>query len=386
MSRDLFQKLLLSVVTTIVILVVLEGGARLIFPIQSTGSRLPEEILEPESVAALQSDFKLLRFNLEPFVLLRTAPNQQLETMKINSRGLRGPEIGPKSPDTVRVVLLGGSFAFGWGATAENKTIASQLEQMLNQVQAIPGKRFEVINAAQPSYISGQELALFQWQLLALSPDLVIILDGLNDSGIARRNGGPDIPDGVPLTRAAYNHYTGYSVRSWFVYGLRIALKRSRLLSKLWSVVHRAPEASILSIQAELWLKDPSHFDAVKAAYYRNHYSLIRVAQSRDIRVLMALQPVLGLGKKLVTPYEQATLEQRAKRFPPWKEVLTEGYTVIAAAQAELQQKTGVAVLDLRSVFDSEQTTLYIDTGHVSDRGNALVADALAKGVGILYK
>lgn len=383
MSRDLFQKLLLSVVTTIAILVVLEGGARLLFPIQSTGFRLPEEILEPESVTALRSDFKLLRFNLEPFVLFHLAPNQQLATMKINSRGLRGPEIGPKLPNTVRVVLLGGSFAFGWGATAENTTIASQLEQMLNQVHAIPGKRFEVINAAQPAYISGQELALFQWQLLALSPDLVVILDGLNDPVGALQNGGPDIPDGVALTRAAYNHYSGFSVRSWIAYGLRIALARSRFLSKLLSVVHRAPEAPV---PAELWLKDPSHLDAVKATYYRNHYSLITAAQSRDIKVLMALQPVLGLGKKLVTPYEQASLERSDKRFPKWKEFLAEGYTVVAAAQAELQQETGVPVLDLRAVFDNEHTTLYIDSLHVSDRGNALVADALAKGVGILYK
>jgi hypothetical protein len=38
----------------------------------------------------------------------------------------------------------------------------------------------------------------------------------------------------------------------------------------------------------------------------------------------------------------------------------------------------GVAFVDLSSVFDDAAETIFFDTAHVTDRGNALIAERLA--------
>ena len=51
-----------------------------------------------------------------------------IELPERSLRQLRGPEIGPKSPGTLRVLVLGDSFAFGVGAQ-EGETYPARLQE-----------------------------------------------------------------------------------------------------------------------------------------------------------------------------------------------------------------------------------------------------------------
>ena len=52
-------------------------------------------------------------------------PNQQSNSVTINSLGFRGGEFSPEKPDDVyRIFMLGGSTMFGYGATSDETTIS----------------------------------------------------------------------------------------------------------------------------------------------------------------------------------------------------------------------------------------------------------------------
>src|SRR5947207_15897741 len=63
----------------------------------------------------------------------------------VNVWGYRGPTIGRKQPNETRVVVLGGSTAFGYGVQYD-EAFPYYLEQLLNA----RGRRFTVVNLGAP--------------------------------------------------------------------------------------------------------------------------------------------------------------------------------------------------------------------------------------------
>src|SRR5206468_3133579 len=66
----------------------------------------------------------------------------------VNIWGYRGPVVGRKQPGETRVVVLGGSTAFGYGVPW-NEAFPYYLEQMLNARARRP--EFRVVNLGAPS-------------------------------------------------------------------------------------------------------------------------------------------------------------------------------------------------------------------------------------------
>ncbi len=106
-------------------------------------------------------------------------PNQQSETISINSLGFRGDEFTVEKPDTTyRVFMLGGSTMFGHGATSDDTTIPGYLQQFLNEKNQ---SDFQIINSGIQGADSNTELKLLENKIIQFSPDLVIVYDGWND-------------------------------------------------------------------------------------------------------------------------------------------------------------------------------------------------------------
>jgi len=97
----------------------------------------------------------------------------------INSIGLRGPEIPPKAPHEIRVLLMGDSFPFGIGVSDES-CLPATLQARL-QAQAAPDTTYRVVNMGVVSYNTEQELRQLQELGLGLKPDLVVLAFAVND-------------------------------------------------------------------------------------------------------------------------------------------------------------------------------------------------------------
>ena len=95
---------------------------------------------------------------------------------QINSRGLRGDEVGQHKTKE-RILTLGNSCTFGWAVTDE-QTYSHQLEMMLDG-------DYEIINGGIPGYSSVQGLRFLEQELLELQPDIVTIMFAWNDHWVA---------------------------------------------------------------------------------------------------------------------------------------------------------------------------------------------------------
>jgi hypothetical protein len=96
----------------------------------------------------------------------------------INQAGFRVPRPDveytlTKPPNTYRVMLLGPSFAFGWGVDYE-LSFASVIQQLFEERGFAGEKRIEIINAGIPAMPVRPQLAWFERVGKGYVPDLVI--------------------------------------------------------------------------------------------------------------------------------------------------------------------------------------------------------------------
>jgi len=94
-------------------------------------------------------------------------------SIRINSRGFRGPEVPfQRTPGRKRIVALGDSFTFGWGVE-EEETWPARLARILD---------VEVVNLGVSGYGTDQEYILLQSEGRAYRPDVVLVQVAPNDA------------------------------------------------------------------------------------------------------------------------------------------------------------------------------------------------------------
>lgn len=103
-----------------------------------------------------------------PFLSYRNAPNQKTPYFSTDRCGYRRTG----TSEGQRIVLTGGSTAFGTGVRGDENTFASRLGLHV---------KARVTNAAVNGYLSGQELILIVRELLDYSPALYLSVSGFND-------------------------------------------------------------------------------------------------------------------------------------------------------------------------------------------------------------
>lgn len=97
--------------------------------------------------------------------------------VRINSAGLRSPEVGYDKPDGVyRILSVGDSFTFGFGVGQE-QTFSHLLEGKLNA----EGRHVQVINTGVGNYNTIQQLSYMEIEGHKFEPDHVILNFYLND-------------------------------------------------------------------------------------------------------------------------------------------------------------------------------------------------------------
>ncbi len=141
----------------------------------------------------------------------------------VNGQGLRGGEIGPKAPGTLRILALGDSFTFGVGAKA-GETYPAQLEKVLRG----RGGKAEVLNAGAPGFGVPDEVAWYERWGKPLQPDVVLIQVFLaNDLQDAAPGPKVEVRDGALVVQGEKSR----SVSRWLYYHshLFVLLKNSSL-------------------------------------------------------------------------------------------------------------------------------------------------------------
>jgi lysophospholipase L1-like esterase len=96
-----------------------------------------------------------------------------------NALGFRGAEITQPKPELeFRIVCLGGSTTYTLAVKDDQRTYPALLQTELQQRGY---SHVTVVNAGVPGYSSWETLVNFQFRILDLSPDLIIVYHGVND-------------------------------------------------------------------------------------------------------------------------------------------------------------------------------------------------------------
>ena len=178
------RQLLFAVITIAAVLLLLEGGARLL-----------ERHLGPQASSAgdrpgWQAVFFGTLFDWhesDPNLLWRFKAGLSDPLICTNSDRLLGDQkVGPKTPQTYRILLLGDSSPVGMGLSVRRQAFGEMTRFLLDRSLA-GRKSVELLNGAVSGYSSEQVRRFLESRGWKYDPDLIIIYCGNNDASLSGR-------------------------------------------------------------------------------------------------------------------------------------------------------------------------------------------------------
>ena len=106
-----------------------------------------------------------------------------------------------------------------------------------------------------------------------------------------------------------------------------------------------------------------------------NWKTICKFGKENDFDVIITLQPIAGFGNKVLTKQE---LKYAHSGEDYTNNPLIESSSIYKNYAKNLSEiKMCTKTIDMRDVFDTETGPIYWDQGHVSDKGNSIVAKSL---------
>jgi len=277
------------------------------------------------------------------------------EKVVVNSKGFVGPEFEKIKPNGVyRIIALGDSctFAGGWYET----TYSGMLATLLKELE--PTHKYEVINAGISGYNSQFALNRLKDELLDYNPDLVSIYIGWNDL--------MKINPANPQSSASMG-------KVWRT------LNESYLLKAYSKVLFFYLRPLLFKPVLEADPDGTKAFDKfVPQAFLANLDEMASLLRQRGIKTILVTRPtVVHLGMT------QDDLDKNNVFFPYYAgtyslERFLSLHRSYNTATKQIAEKYGIPLVDLDEIFDrGTKDSYFIDTMHLSEEGNQLVANSL---------
>jgi lysophospholipase L1-like esterase len=305
-----------------------------------------------------------------PYAYFRTAPFDG-RFHNVGPDGIRRTLPEPTPGAHPRVFVFGGSTVWGVGAR-DAETIPSHLSRLLRG----SGRAVEVRNLGEGGYVSTQSLILFLRRLqLGDAPDVAVFYEGFNDVYSAVSSGY----SGIPL-------YEANRARD-FEMGQRRRERESRIASALVPLAFpmlwvgpglpEAGETGPAATDLSLMAKSAAARDVVDL-YLANLAAAQSLADAHGVKTVFAWQPHPYLGKPL-TRFESEQARSFERYCPGLARALRDADSELRGRAA--QGALPAAFLDLSRAFEGAPEPLYIDFCHLTEEGNARIAERLLPAV-----
>ncbi len=262
-----------------------------------------------------------------------------------------------KAQNEFRIFILGGSVAQGYGASTLDKKYYKILEKKLNDNKPEPiKKKFNVVSAGRLGYVSGQELALLINGVLDFKPDMTIHLNGANDV----------------ITVSQYNESPGFP---FYFQSLKKALEASKLEKELDQTLGES--VFLTDLKNMLKKYKTSSIDLttknIVRHYKRNMLASAQILKANGVDAYFFLQPLLQFKSKKSSEENKFIKTSRTQAVKMWGST----YPLMGNSLKETSESTGVKWKDLRNAFDAEEKTVFTDSVHLTDLGQALLAEII---------
>jgi lysophospholipase L1-like esterase len=304
-------------------------------------------------------------------------------TVHTNALGLRGaPARAEKEPGTYRILVIGDSFAFGFGV-ADDETFPAVLGRTLAPP---PGfRRVEVLNAGVAGWSADQYWLFLQTRGFALAPDLVLLALTENDPGDLAWNRLELGAGGLPVRAQPTRRMIDQSGRMRYLEGGPLALPSLSFPGQAWLADHSQLYHWLRFRIAKLWI----------ARKLRGEERRLRAEAGTPpggpIEDLApgALQRALWSGPEFQIRYHRHLVAAIRKACAERGVALATLLVVFRPGQAAPESAAALAedcAADRRCVPSSallaghdEAEIFFAEDGHWRARGHALVAEGLAR-------
>ena len=356
------------------------AGFGIIEAIGAIGLHFIRQAEKPELPAAIEAQIlskgRAPETVPDPYLLYKSKPSQQTTHARINRYGLRGPEIDELPESNVyRILLLGGSVAWGYTARNDSETISEALERYLNahreRSPTLAGKTVEVLNGAVPGYVTWQEALAYSIYHRKLGSRLIVTLDGANDYYAAIVSQQVGVPMRFRVSEQAYLASTptfSEAIGGWLRYRVH-KLKIAKYLRHL-----RRPSLAELA---------PPTAAEVVEGYRHALEHLADIAVIEDAAVMPVLQPMLILpDAKPLTEFERQSIAYYDLKIPGINAAYDGVFEAIRKMFDQLDaERAEVFPFDATGVFADEAAITYVDHCHLTPRGRYLLAAAVGERI-----
>ncbi|MCA9548887.1 MAG: SGNH/GDSL hydrolase family protein [Myxococcales bacterium] len=387
MGRKLLINVALVVITVAVCLGVVEVGLRGYLKMQRrygpehardkalgwVKTKSEDAFDRPGEYYGKHDTFALMRYST--YVGYFPSAHHTGDGYQTNNLGFRNTEdiALVKPADEVRVVVLGGSTAWGAGVLQED-TYAAMLQSLL-QAQ-LPGKAVRVWNAGVGAYLSTHERALVVDKVAALRPDAVVHLTGWNDTYSGYR--------GFDITDDRWDYTSSAAVlgqfHKMFTYDADSALgvdpgppTRAQHDLALFYLLDQPYYAK------QLDAKQKPHDQVVEGLLY--NMKIARTAADEVPVYLVALQPTLYATKKALSPFEVEMKAHNQAQTPAFGDYNAAVYARYRALLPERLAALRIDMVDMDEAISAEARSVFIDHVHFGDRGNRMMAERLLQAL-----
>jgi len=296
----------------------------------------------------------------------RSMPNQQLSTLSTNEQGLRSPSVKPNAKNII--LLLGGSFAWGFGASSNKYIPSSLIEYGLNTKY---NDEFNVINLADQMYCSIEEIKSFIFTVDELSPKIVIVITGQND---VARSFKKQYKVTAELKREIEFFHWGYKTGIiWTKSCIKTFIKL--LLSFNYSKIQNIYKDDYFTFCA-------NYVDNIPVQAMNHKLDVISsYCMAKGIKIVYLLQPHL-MFKKNKSIYENDYYNY-LKQDEEYFNYLNEHYQYLKNI---FKKNTGNnqnnLFLDTTNYFDDYNYSIFFDGVHISDNGYKIFCDKMTEEIG----
>ena len=304
-------------------------------------------------------EYASIATNWQPYVYWRRAPYRG-RFINVNERGLRATTPAAPEPGAVKIFMFGGSTMWGTGAR-DAFTIPSLVARELRQRGVIA----DVTNFGESGYVSTQSVLALEHELRqGHRPDLVVVYDGINDTYSAYQQGVAGWPQNEDNRARDFNPSLADRVRR-VAKDLGVKSQTRRFL------LHFTP-ARNASSAARPEIARPAADDRLAQEVIRifsiNMEMIRTLGRQYGFDSVLYWQPTI-LDKPHLTAYEQAYRTE----MKPMEPFFARTYDIIRRGSFE---KTH-GLHDLSPVFATTEAPVFLDSFHLGETGNELIAKAM---------
>ena len=300
-----------------------------------------------------------------------TLANPEYRThVRIDAMGLRGPEIGPSPPGSVRLLGLGDSFVSAFNVE-EGETLLAVAGAALGR--GLAGRSVQVINAGTPNYGTWHELRVLRRLAASLEPDAAILCVYVGND--LENNVNPQdavVKDGLLVERRQRPGILPYPLRSWLQ-------RNSMTYVFLWNAWNQIrpwfgktatdpfrADKDLMSLDAPGYVEEG----------YRVSGELLRQVREEAVRRGTPLLVVIIPTEFQVYPERFRRMLRHGGEDPRRFDL-----DLPSGRWKDLAQAAGLPVLDLLPIFRSHASGPYLYMtldGHLTVEGNRLAGEAVA--------